>query len=145
MVINGVPRIAKYMDSGISGFRVIRIREEEFVEMGVHPLAECKQGEHPIVYGCQMAEEVDDAVLAGDDGLQEFVITAFVANAIVRDDASGFGPTGPRAPLPANDHLMQALSGVEAAQGGAGAPPTFLVWGAIDVTSSRTASRISSN
>ena len=42
-------------------------------------------------------------------------------------------PPGPL--LPANDHLMQALSGVEAAQGGAGQPPTFLVWGAIDTAS----------
>jgi crotonobetainyl-CoA:carnitine CoA-transferase CaiB-like acyl-CoA transferase len=29
---------------------------------------------------------------------------------------------------------MQALAGIEAAQGGAGQPPTFLVWGAVDVT-----------
>jgi crotonobetainyl-CoA:carnitine CoA-transferase CaiB-like acyl-CoA transferase len=49
--------------------------------------------------------------------------------------ASGFGSHGPRARLPANDHLMQALSGVEAALGGDGQPPTYLGWGAIDVTS----------
>ena len=48
--------------------------------------------------------------------------------------ASGFGEHGPRALLPANDQLMQALSGVEAAQGGHGRPPTYLVWGAVDVT-----------
>ena len=54
---------------------------------------------------------------------------------VVYSFASGFGTFGPRALLPANDHLMQALSGVEAAQGGAGQPPTFLVWGAIDVAS----------
>ena len=39
---------------------------------------------------------------------------------VIYSFASGFGETGPRAPLPANDHLMQALSGVEAAQGGYG-------------------------
>jgi crotonobetainyl-CoA:carnitine CoA-transferase CaiB-like acyl-CoA transferase len=54
---------------------------------------------------------------------------------VVYSFASGFGERGPRAPLPANDHLMQALSGVEAAQGGHGQPPTFLAWGAIDVAS----------
>ena len=54
---------------------------------------------------------------------------------VVYSFASGFGVSGPRAPLAANDHLMQALSGVEAAQGGLGQPPTFLVWGAIDVAS----------
>ncbi|KPM51680.1 carnitine dehydratase [Frankia sp. R43] len=53
---------------------------------------------------------------------------------VVYSHSSGFGPTGPRALLPANDHLMQALSGVEAGQGGADSPPTFMAWGAIDVT-----------
>jgi crotonobetainyl-CoA:carnitine CoA-transferase CaiB-like acyl-CoA transferase len=51
--------------------------------------------------------------------------------------ASGFGETGPRAALPANDQLMQALAGIEAGQGGMGPdgaaqPPTYLVWGAVD-------------
>ena len=54
---------------------------------------------------------------------------------VVYSFASGFGETGPRALLPTNDQLMQALSGIEAGQGGAGQPPTFLVWGAVDVTS----------
>jgi len=53
---------------------------------------------------------------------------------VVYSFASGFGDRGPRALLPANDQLMQALAGIEAAQGGAGQPPTFLVWGAVDVT-----------
>lgn len=53
---------------------------------------------------------------------------------VIYSFASGFGDRGPRASLPANDQLMQALSGIEAAQGGAGRPPTYLVWGAIDVT-----------
>ena len=54
---------------------------------------------------------------------------------VVYSFASGFGETGPRALLPTNDQLMQALSGIEAGQGGAEQPPTFLVWGAVDVTS----------
>jgi crotonobetainyl-CoA:carnitine CoA-transferase CaiB-like acyl-CoA transferase len=54
---------------------------------------------------------------------------------VVYSHASGFGPQGRRAELAANDHLMQALTGVEAAAGGAGQPPTFLPWGAIDVAS----------
>jgi crotonobetainyl-CoA:carnitine CoA-transferase CaiB-like acyl-CoA transferase len=53
---------------------------------------------------------------------------------VVYSFASGFGETGPRALLPTNDQLMQALAGIEAGQGGAGQPPTFLVWGAVDVT-----------
>ena len=47
--------------------------------------------------------------------------------------ASGFGARGPKALLPANDQLMQAIAGIEAGQGGAGQPPTFLRWGAVDV------------
>lgn len=53
---------------------------------------------------------------------------------VVYSFASGFGQTGPRALLPANDQLMQALAGIEAAQGGAGAEPTYLAWGSVDVT-----------
>jgi crotonobetainyl-CoA:carnitine CoA-transferase CaiB-like acyl-CoA transferase len=53
---------------------------------------------------------------------------------VVYCHASGFGPHGPRALLAANDHLMQALSGVEGAAGGEGNPATFIPWGAIDVT-----------
>ena len=54
---------------------------------------------------------------------------------VIYSFASGFGEHGPRALLPANDQLMQALSGVEAAQGGEGQPPGYQPWGAIDVTS----------
>ncbi|MFI5047670.1 MAG: CoA transferase [Acidimicrobiia bacterium] len=53
---------------------------------------------------------------------------------VVYSFASGFGDHGPRALLPTNDQLMQALAGIEAGQGGAEASPTFLVWGSVDVT-----------
>jgi crotonobetainyl-CoA:carnitine CoA-transferase CaiB-like acyl-CoA transferase len=53
---------------------------------------------------------------------------------VVYSFASGFGERGPKAKLPSNDQLMQAVAGIERAQGGADAPPTFLVWGAVDVT-----------
>ena len=53
---------------------------------------------------------------------------------VVYSFASGFGERGPKAKLPSNDQLMQALAGIERAQGGADAAPTFLVWGAVDVT-----------
>lgn len=52
---------------------------------------------------------------------------------VIYSFASGFGERGPKAPLPANDQLMQAIAGIEAGQGGAGQPPTFLRWGAVDV------------
>jgi crotonobetainyl-CoA:carnitine CoA-transferase CaiB-like acyl-CoA transferase len=52
---------------------------------------------------------------------------------VVYSFASGFGEHGARALLPTNDQLTQALAGVEDGQGGTGQPPTFLVWGAVDV------------
>jgi crotonobetainyl-CoA:carnitine CoA-transferase CaiB-like acyl-CoA transferase len=61
--------------------------------------------------------------------------TARAANPdVVYSFASGFGEHGPKALLPTNDQLTQALAGVEHGQGGTGQPPTFLVWGAVDVT-----------
>ena len=71
--------------------------------------------------------------LAGRLGYDESTVRA--ANPeVVYSFASGWGETGPRALLPLNDQLMQAFSGVEAAQGSPGRPPTYLVWGAVDVT-----------
>jgi crotonobetainyl-CoA:carnitine CoA-transferase CaiB-like acyl-CoA transferase len=53
---------------------------------------------------------------------------------VVYSFSSGFGEHGRRALLPTNDQLVQALAGIEQSQGGAGESPTFLVWGAVDVT-----------
>jgi crotonobetainyl-CoA:carnitine CoA-transferase CaiB-like acyl-CoA transferase len=52
---------------------------------------------------------------------------------VIYSFASGFGAHGRRAQLPVNDQLIQALTGVEAAQAGGGQPPRFLTWGALDV------------
>jgi crotonobetainyl-CoA:carnitine CoA-transferase CaiB-like acyl-CoA transferase len=65
-------------------------------------------------------------------GYDEATVRA-VNPGVVYSFASGFGTHGPRALLPANDQLMQAIAGIEAAQGGAGQPPTYLRWGAVDV------------
>lgn len=65
-------------------------------------------------------------------GYDEATVRA-VNPGIIYSFASGFGERGPKAPLPANDQLMQAIAGIEAGQGGAGQPPTFLRWGAVDV------------
>jgi len=48
--------------------------------------------------------------------------------------ASAFGPTGPRATLPGNDALMQALTGFERAVGGPGNEPIAATWIPIDMT-----------
>jgi crotonobetainyl-CoA:carnitine CoA-transferase CaiB-like acyl-CoA transferase len=61
--------------------------------------------------------------------------TARAANAdIVYNHSTGFGISGSKALQPCNDHLIQALSGIEAAAGGDEQPPSYVPWGAIDVT-----------
>ncbi len=47
--------------------------------------------------------------------------------------ASAFGTTGPRAALPGNDALMQAVTGFERAVGGAGNEPTAGTWIPLDM------------
>jgi crotonobetainyl-CoA:carnitine CoA-transferase CaiB-like acyl-CoA transferase len=48
--------------------------------------------------------------------------------------ASAFGVSGPRAKLPGNDALMQALTGFEQAVGGAGNDPIAATWIPIDMS-----------
>ncbi|ONH60674.1 carnitine dehydratase [Frankia sp. CcI49] len=48
--------------------------------------------------------------------------------------ASAFGPSGPRAKHPGNDALMQALTGLEQAVGGAGNDPVAPTWIPLDIT-----------
>ena len=48
--------------------------------------------------------------------------------------ASAFGVTGPRAGYPANDALMQAVTGLERALGGAGNDPIAATWIPIDMS-----------
>jgi crotonobetainyl-CoA:carnitine CoA-transferase CaiB-like acyl-CoA transferase len=47
--------------------------------------------------------------------------------------ASGFGTTGPRSKFPSNDALMQAVTGLERAVGGAGNDPLAPTWIPIDM------------
>ena len=53
---------------------------------------------------------------------------------VVYCHASGFGPTGPRAKLPGNDALMQAVTGFEVANGGDGNDPIAGTWIPIDMS-----------
>jgi crotonobetainyl-CoA:carnitine CoA-transferase CaiB-like acyl-CoA transferase len=48
--------------------------------------------------------------------------------------ASAFGVTGPRSRFPGNDALMQAVTGVERAIGGAGNDPIAATWIPVDMT-----------
>jgi crotonobetainyl-CoA:carnitine CoA-transferase CaiB-like acyl-CoA transferase len=82
---------------------------------------------------CDVVHHNSRVGLAERLGYDEATVRASNPDAVY-SFASGFGDAGPRARMPTNDQLMQALAGIEAAQGGAGRPPTHLVWGAVDVT-----------
>jgi crotonobetainyl-CoA:carnitine CoA-transferase CaiB-like acyl-CoA transferase len=82
---------------------------------------------------CDVVHQNSRVGLAERLGYDEATVRAANPD-VVYSFASGFGDRGPRALLPTNDQLIQALAGVEEAQGGIGQRPTFLVWGAVDVT-----------
>jgi crotonobetainyl-CoA:carnitine CoA-transferase CaiB-like acyl-CoA transferase len=52
---------------------------------------------------------------------------------VIYCEITGAGTTGPRAPLPAADALMQAVSGLKRAMGGAGNRPTTARWVPMDI------------
>jgi crotonobetainyl-CoA:carnitine CoA-transferase CaiB-like acyl-CoA transferase len=66
-------------------------------------------------------------------GIDESAVAQLNPNAVYCH-ASAFGATGPRAMLPGNDALMQALSGFERALGGAGNDPIAATWIPIDMS-----------
>jgi crotonobetainyl-CoA:carnitine CoA-transferase CaiB-like acyl-CoA transferase len=53
--------------------------------------------------------------------------------AVVYCEITGAGTTGPRAPLPAADALMQAVSGLKRAMGGTGGRPVTARWVPMDI------------
>ena len=53
--------------------------------------------------------------------------------AVIYCEITGAGTTGPRAPLPAADALMQAVSGLKRAMGGAGNRPVTARWVPMDI------------
>ena len=52
---------------GEVGRGVVRVGHEQLVEVGVEAFAEAEEGEHAVVDGGQVAQEIDDAVLSGED------------------------------------------------------------------------------
>src|SRR5262249_26035810 len=65
-------------------------------------------------------------------GIDEETVARLNPNAVYCH-ASAFGSTGPRATYPGNDALMQAVTGLERAGGGAGNAPLAPSWIPIDM------------
>jgi hypothetical protein len=64
------------MDLRIGAGGVVRIGEEQVVEMRIKAIAESQQGKHAVMDCGEMAKEIDDAILARDDGLKQVGIAA---------------------------------------------------------------------
>lgn len=133
------------------GAEVIKVEppEGEAMRAAAYAIAACQRGKRSLAIdlGAPGARPVVDALLGWADvvlhnfrvgvaerlGIDEATVAALNPGA-VHCHASAFGPSGPRAKLPGNDALMQAVSGFEVAIGGEGNDPIAATWIPIDMS-----------
>lgn len=133
------------------GADVIKVEppEGEAMRAAAYAVAACQRGKRSLALdlGAPDARPVVERLIGwADVVLQNFRVgvaerlgidAATVARlnpGAVYCHASAFGPRGPRATQPGNDALMQALTGLERAVGGAGNDPIAPTWIPLDVT-----------
>ncbi|WP_199485255.1 CaiB/BaiF CoA-transferase family protein [Actinomadura craniellae] len=132
------------------GADVIKIEppEGEAMRAAAYAVAACQRGKRSLALdiGAPAARPVVERLLAGADvvlhnfrvgvaerlGIDEETVARLNPDAVYCH-ASAFGATGPRAALPANDALMQAVTGFERAVGGAGNDPLAATWIPLDM------------
>jgi crotonobetainyl-CoA:carnitine CoA-transferase CaiB-like acyl-CoA transferase len=132
------------------GADVVKVEppEGEAMRAAAYAIAACQRGKRSLALnlGAPEAREVVERLLAGADvvlhnfrvgvaerlGIDEQTVARLNPDAVYCH-ASAFGVTGPRAAFPGNDALMQAVTGVERAIGGAGNDPTAATWIPIDI------------
>jgi crotonobetainyl-CoA:carnitine CoA-transferase CaiB-like acyl-CoA transferase len=120
----------------------------EAMRAAAYAIAACQRGKRSIAIDITAPAArpvVENLIRRADVVLQNFSIgvaerlgigAADVARlnpSAVYCHASSFGPHGPRARQPGNDALMQAVTGLEQALGGAGNEPIAATWIPIDV------------
>ena len=121
----------------------------EAMRAAAYAVAACQRGKRSLALdiGAPEARPVVEALIRWADvvlhnfrvgvaerlGIDEATVAELNPGAVYCH-ASGFGPTGPRAKLPGNDALMQAVSGFERAVGGAGNDPIAGTWIPIDMS-----------
>jgi crotonobetainyl-CoA:carnitine CoA-transferase CaiB-like acyl-CoA transferase len=132
------------------GADVIKVEppEGEVMRAAAYALAACQRGKRALALDLQAPEARPiverlirwaDVVLhnfrigvAERLGIDEETVARLNPNAVYCH-ASAFGSTGPRATYPGNDALMQAVTGLERAVGGAGNAPLAPSWIPIDM------------
>jgi crotonobetainyl-CoA:carnitine CoA-transferase CaiB-like acyl-CoA transferase len=132
------------------GADVIKVEppEGEAMRAAAYAVAACQRGKRSLALdiGAPQARPVVERLLASADivlhnfrvgvaerlGIGEDTVARLNPDAVYCH-ATAFGDTGPRAAFPANDALMQAVTGFERAVGGAGNDPLAATWIPIDV------------
>ena len=133
------------------GADVIKVEppEGEAMRAAAYAVAACQRGKRSLALniGAPRARPVVEALIRRADvvlhnwrvgvaerlGLDAATV-AQLNPAAVYCHASAFGSSGPRAAFPGNDALMQAVTGLERALGGAGNDPIAATWIPIDMT-----------
>ncbi|MBE1537104.1 CoA transferase [Actinomadura algeriensis] len=120
----------------------------EAMRAAAYAVAACQRGKRSLALdvGAPEARPVVERLLRGADvvlhnfrvgvserlGIDEATVAALNPHAVYCH-ATAFGDTGPRASLPGNDALMQAVTGFERAIGGDGNDPIAATWIPIDM------------
>ena len=133
------------------GAEVIKVEppQGEAMRAAAYAIAACQRGKRSMAIdiGAPEARPVVDRLLEWADvvlhnfrvgvaerlGIDDATLAAVNPGAVYCH-ASAFGPTGPRAAMPGNDALMQAVTGFEVAIGGEGNDPTAATWIPIDMS-----------
>jgi crotonobetainyl-CoA:carnitine CoA-transferase CaiB-like acyl-CoA transferase len=133
------------------GADVVKVEppEGEAMRAAAYAIAACQRGKRSLALniGAPEARDVVQRLIAGADvvlhnfrvgvaerlGIGEETVASLNPDTVYCH-ASAFGDTGPRAASPGNDALMQAVTGLERALGGAGNDPTAATWIPIDMS-----------
>jgi crotonobetainyl-CoA:carnitine CoA-transferase CaiB-like acyl-CoA transferase len=133
------------------GAQVIKVEppQGEAMRGAAYAMAACQRGKRSLAIDITAAEArpVVESLLRWADvvvhnfrvgvserlGIDEATVARLNPRAVYCH-ASAFGTSGPRAALPGNDALMQALTGFERANGGAGNDPIAATWIPIDMS-----------
>ena len=132
------------------GAEVIKVEPPggEAMRAAAYAVAACQRGKRSLAMDINAPESrpVVDALIRWADvvlhnfrvgvserlGIDEATVARLNPGAVYCH-ASAFGTTGPRAMLPGNDALMQAVTGFERAVGGAGNDPIAGTWIPLDM------------